>query len=135
MSGTTHTIQQDLPASPVVGSWDAMRIAQVLDNLLSNAIKYSEAGSTVIVRLQAQEDAARVQVEDQGVGIPKELLSRLFDRFYRVGTVPVQGLGLGLHIARELVREHGGRIEVASEAGKGTCFTVILPYRYPAARG
>jgi PAS domain S-box-containing protein len=128
VAGTPHRVTFEAPETPVMGWWDATRIAQVLDNLLSNAAKYSPDGGEIAVRVTAGATEARVEVSDQGIGIPADVIPQLFDRFYRVGEARVEGLGLGLHITRELIHAHGGRIEVESERGQGSRFTVILPY-------
>jgi signal transduction histidine kinase len=77
------------PETPVTGWWDGSRIGQVLDNLISNAIKYSPDGGEVAVRVKTGTSEAQVEVEDQGIGIPADVLPRLFDQFYRVGEAPV----------------------------------------------
>ncbi len=111
----------------VVGAWDRLRLEQVLSNLLSNAIKYG-AGRRVHVELEGVDHLARLAVADQGIGIANDSLRRIFEPFERA--VPVRhygGLGLGLFIARRIVEAHGGRIEVESEPGNGSTFTVLLP--------
>lgn len=122
-------IRLEAPAEPVVVSVDRQRLGQVLANLLTNAIKYSPEGGEIVVRVDRDVDVPRVAVIDQGLGIPREALPRLFDRFYRVagavGRAP--GLGLGLYISRRIMEAHGGRIEVESEPGRGSTFTVVLP--------
>lgn len=115
---------------PCVVRVDRTRIGQVVDNLLSNAIKYSRPQGTVEVRLAVTEQGVRLSVADDGIGISAEDQERLFHRFFRARAVrksAVQGTGLGLHISRQIVEAHGGTIEVESELGKGTCFTVCLP--------
>jgi heavy metal sensor kinase len=113
---------------PVRG--DEARLRQVFYNLLDNAIKYTPAGGEVEVRLGRQDQAAVVEVQDTGIGIPAEHLPRVFDRFYRVDKARSRaqgGSGLGLSIAQSLVAAHGGRIELASAPGRGTTCTVTLP--------
>ena len=106
---------------------DAMRLGQLLDNLLSNAVKFTPAGSVVRVTLALRGDMVRVEVADSGVGIPKDELDKLFDRFFRASTAAaVQGTGLGLSIAKSIVEAHGGAISVESEIGVGTTFSVDL---------
>lgn len=115
---------------PCVVRVDRTRMGQVVDNLLSNAIKYSRPQGTVEVRLAVSEQDVRLSVADDGIGISEPDQERLFRRFFRARTArksAVQGTGLGLYISRQIVEAHGGRIEVESEPGKGTCFTVCLP--------
>jgi len=123
-----HTIRVEFGATPILGSWDRDRLRQVLDNLLGNAVKYSPEGGEIVVRISTVADEARVQVEDQGIGIAAEVLPRLFERFYQGQDPGVSaGLGLGLYIARMLVEAHGGRIWAESEPGAGSVFTIALP--------
>jgi len=111
----------------VRGRWDRLRLEQLMTNLLSNAIKYGPGAPIKITVARAGGDA-RVSVRDEGIGIGREDLGRIFDRFERaVSSQHYGGLGLGLYIAREIAEAHGGRIEVASEPGKGSTFTVWLP--------
>jgi two-component system CheB/CheR fusion protein len=129
MAAGDPAIQIDAPAEPLRVPADPHRLNQVLTNLLTNAVKYSPEGGDITVRLTRAQDEARVSVVDRGVGIPREALPHLFDRFYRVSDMArqVQGLGLGLYICRRIVEAHGGRIEVESEPGQGSTFTVALP--------
>lgn len=122
-------IRVEAPAEPLIVSADQYRLGQVVTNLLTNAMKYSPEGSEIIVRVAPHVGEARVSVVDHGVGIPREALPRLFDRFYRVegGTDRVPGLGLGLYISQRIVEAHGGRIDVESTPGHGSTFTVALP--------
>jgi PAS domain S-box-containing protein len=114
---------------PVHGVWDAERIDQVLTNLLSNALKYSPDGGTVRVRVEGNEDVCILQVSDEGIGIPEEDQSDLFQPFKRTSHHPtnVTGTGLGLFIVRRIIEQHGGDIDVESNPGVGTTFTVRLP--------
>lgn len=122
---------------PCLGDRD--RLAQVLDNLVSNALKFTLPGGRISVRLTAHDDHAQIEVQDTGVGIPAEDRPRLFERFYRARNATaaaVPGLGLGLMIAQAIVEGHGGRIDIQSEVGVGTTFTVTLPLRpVPAQPG
>src|SRR3989338_5282659 len=112
---------------------DSYRIYQVLTNLLTNALKYSPLGDKVIVRLSSKKDYAKVSIQDFGIGIEKEYTKKIFDRFYRV-TSPegktYPGLGMGLYIANEIVKRHGGAISVVSSKGKGSTFSFTLPYSH-----
>jgi len=108
---------------------DEGKIQSMLMNLVNNAIKFTPHGGQVSICARRLGQELLIQVSDTGMGIPKEALPRIFDRFYRVprpGT-RIQGTGLGLAIVKEIVRLHAGRIEVESEVDKGTTFTVFLP--------
>lgn len=110
---------------------DRLQLERLLYNLLSNAVKYTPAGGQVHLRLECQDEQAILTVSDTGVGIPRENLPHIFDRFYRVPSTeknhPEKGLGLGLSFVNWIVKAHGGKIRVQSEPGKGTAFTVELP--------
>ena len=126
---TKHRIKMDSQGTLTVFG-DRERIGQVLTNLLSNAVKYSPQADRVIVRVTGGEDAVVLEVEDFGIGIEREHLPRLFDRFYRVSTPDEKtfpGLGMGLYIVQEIVRRHGGELHVESAVGRGSCFQVRLP--------
>lgn len=111
-----------------VGDWDKFRIEQVLTNLLTNALKYGN-DRPVDVIIAGDDKMAKVIVRDYGIGIAKENVSKIFERFERAGisASEVSGLGLGLFITRQIIRSHGGTIDVESEIGKGSTFTVSLP--------
>ncbi len=114
--------------APVVG--DTERLGQVVRNLLSNAVKYTDAGGQVVATVADRGGEVEVSVQDTGIGIAQEDLSHVFDRFYRVDksrTRATGGTGLGLTIARELVRAHGGRIDARSEVGQGSTFYFVIP--------
>jgi heavy metal sensor kinase len=121
--------------APVTVNGDPGRLRQVFYNLIENSIKYTPAGGEVEVRVAGRNNHAVVTVRDTGIGIPAEDLSRVFDRFYRVDKARSReqgGTGLGLSIARSIVIAHGGTLELASSAGKGTTCTVLLPVELPA---
>jgi len=124
-----HEIRLELPDVPVLVEHDPTRIAQVLTNLVSNAIKYSPEGGPIDVRLRQEGGAAVFEVEDRGLGIPREEWRSIFEPFRRSGggRGSIPGVGLGLSVARRLVRAHGGEIEVESEPGQGSTFRVVLP--------
>lgn len=106
------------------------RIEQVVVNIVSNSIKYTPNGGMIVMTASNIENGVRITVQDNGIGIPEEDLPRLFERFYRVDKARSRergGTGLGLAIAREIVKLHGGKIEVESQFGKGTKMTVTLP--------
>jgi len=114
---------------------DPARLERVVANLLSNAIKYSPADHPVVVKLTRPGTDVRLDVVDRGIGIAPESLEMLFDRYGRTagGRATAHGLGLGLYIARLIVEAHGGRIDVASELGRGSTFTLLLPARAPSS--
>jgi signal transduction histidine kinase len=126
---SAHTLDLDVPDEPVIVNADRDRIAQVIGNLLSNAIKYSPSGGHVSLLLTANERGAELSVEDDGMGIPAADRARIFEKFFRGADAAsaIGGTGLGLAVAREIVTSHGGRIEVESEPGRGSTFTVRLP--------
>jgi signal transduction histidine kinase len=112
---------------PAVGSWDADRLDQVLTNLLSNALKFAP-GLPIVVEVESLGDRVRVGVRDRGPGIDADDRQRIFDRFEQTRTAEgAGGIGLGLWIARAIVRGHGGEITVESEPGQGAVFWVELP--------
>lgn len=121
-------VQEGGPAVDV--TLDAARVEKVLINLLTNAIKYTLPGGSITVRWGVVENGITIEVEDTGVGIPPEDISKIFDRFHQVRsnvTNQTQGIGIGLSLVKELVEGHGGRIEVESVINKGSTFRVILP--------
>lgn len=109
---------------------DKDRIGQVLSNLLSNALKYSTSGKDIIVSLETKENDATVSVRDFGIGITKEHLPRIFERFYQVDDANGKvypGLGMGLFISHEIIARHGGVMWVKSSPGKGSTFSFSIP--------
>ncbi len=111
---------------------DPDRMRQVVDNLLSNAIKYSPEGTEIDVRIMVEDGQALTAVSDHGIGIPRDEIPQLFERFHRARNVSSRyygGLGLGLYIARAIIEAHSGAIMVQSEEGHGSVFTVKLPLR------
>ncbi|HVT43481.1 MAG TPA: ATP-binding protein [Thermoanaerobaculia bacterium] len=109
---------------------DPDRMRQVIDNLLSNAVKYSAEGSSIELRVEADDEHLRTLIIDHGIGIPLDELSRLFDRFHRARNVSSRyygGLGLGLYIAKAIVEAHRGSISVTSDEGEGSTFILSLP--------
>jgi two-component system, OmpR family, phosphate regulon sensor histidine kinase PhoR len=118
-------VADDLP--PIRG--DEARLGQVFLNLVHNAVKFSPNGGRVTIRVVDAGDELVASVEDHGVGIPPAALGRIFERFYKVDRARVRGggTGLGLSIARHVVDQHGGRIWVESEEGRGSTFSFALP--------
>lgn len=123
------SINCSLPPDLPLISADANRIKQVLLNLTSNAIKYNKIEGEIVIVVSVVEDKLEVEISDTGHGIPEASLPHLFDRFYRVPDAEgfTEGTGLGLTIAKRIVEEHGGRIEVESELNKGSTFRIYLP--------
>jgi len=115
-------------SEPVVITADKLRIEQVIINLLSNAIKYSPPGSPIRVKIEKSGTELKCSVTDLGIGIAAEQQPFLFDRFYRVddSSATFPGLGLGLYISSEIIKKHGGKIGLYSEAGKGSTFWFTL---------
>jgi signal transduction histidine kinase len=117
---------------PLEADVDPERISQVLLNVLSNARKYSPKGASITVLARRAGEEAVIAVRDQGVGIPVEQLSHLTEPFYRVPGIEAQtnsggGLGLGLYLARTILEQHGGRLEVYSQQAQGSTFSIVLP--------
>jgi PAS domain S-box-containing protein len=130
-TATKHRIEVKGDA-PVAVVGDRERLGQVLTNLLSNAVKYSPNADRVLVRVMRAGEHVALEVEDFGIGINREHLPHLFNRFYRVNgpeEMTYPGLGMGLFIVQEIVRRHGGDLHVESVAGKGSCFRIRLPAR------
>jgi two-component system phosphate regulon sensor histidine kinase PhoR len=126
------SLHADVADEPLWIRGDDDRLGQLLVNLLHNAIKFSPAGGDVTVRARSAETEVVVSVEDQGLGIPRADLDRVFERFYKVDKARVRGkggTGLGLAIARHIVEGHGGRIWVESEEGRGATFSFAIPLR------
>jgi len=118
------------------GTWDRLRIEQILVNLLSNALKYG-AGKPVTVKLEVKEDVVRLAIADRGIGIGAQDVNRIFGRFQRAApTRHYGGMGLGLYITRHIVEAHQGTISVDSAAGEGATFVVELPrFTVPSVAG
>jgi signal transduction histidine kinase len=127
----THRLYFESAAHPqVVGDKD--RIEQVLINLLSNAVKYSPDADSVIVRVSADQEHAIVSVQDFGKGIAEVHQQKIFERFYQVSDTedkPFSGLGIGLYISSQIIKQHQGRIWVESSKGTGATFYFALPLK------
>jgi two-component system, OmpR family, phosphate regulon sensor histidine kinase PhoR len=134
LAGRALAIEVDVPEAlgPLEG--DAGQLERVLLNLLSNAMKFSPEGSAITVRAWREGGQVHVAVADEGIGIPFEEQSRLFERFFRSSLArerSIQGTGLGLAISKGIVERHGGTIAVDSKPGKGSTFTITLPLGAP----
>ncbi len=118
-----------LPTDEVIRG-ERRQLVRAVANLLDNGVRYSDAGQTITVSVEPIEDGVAVTVKDEGVGIPRAELERVFERFYRVDRARSRetgGTGLGLAIVRHVAQNHGGRVLVESKPGEGSSFTMQLP--------
>ena len=125
-----YELVRDYPINSVWIEIDTDKMTQVIDNILNNAIKYSPDGGKITVSMKTTDDQMILSIKDQGLGIPKQDLPKIFDRFYRVDRARSRaqgGTGLGLAIAKEIIKQHNGFIWAKSEYGKGSTFTIVLP--------
>lgn len=125
-----QTLDADYPSEPVYVRGDAFQLRQVFRNLISNAIKYTPQGGNIQLKAMQNNGQITIHVKDNGYGIPAADLPFIFNRFYRVRSgkaSEIEGNGLGLAIVKAIVAEHNGAVNVESEMGKGTCFSVLLP--------
>lgn len=132
-----YELMRDYPITSVWIEIDTDKMTQVIDNILNNAIKYSPDGGKITVNMKTTDDQMILSISDQGLGIPKEDLPKIFDRFYRVDKARSRaqgGTGLGLAIAKEIIKQHKGFIWAKSEYGKGSTFTIVLPYDKDAVK-
>ena len=132
-----YELVRDYPITSVWIEIDTDKMTQVIDNILNNAIKYSPDGGKITVNMKTTDDQMILSISDQGLGIPKEDLPKIFDRFYRVDKARSRaqgGTGLGLAIAKEIIKQHKGFIWAKSEYGKGSTFTIVLPYDKDAVK-
>jgi len=124
-------IVRQIPLQPIWMEIDTDKMGQVIDNLMNNAIKYSPAGGKITVSLEQTNTQVVLRITDEGLGIPKKDLPKIFDRFYRVDKARSReqgGTGLGLAIVRDIVKMHDGFVWAKSDGETGTTFTVVLPY-------
>ncbi|MCZ6713874.1 MAG: ATP-binding protein, partial [Deltaproteobacteria bacterium] len=137
--GLNLTLEVPREFTPIYVDKDLLRVA--INNLLTNAIKYNRKGGSVTLSAEEPEEAICICVRDTGVGISVDDRRRIFDKFFRAGdseTQAASGHGLGLTLANQIVELHGGRIELSSEPGEGSEFSIVLPknpalLREPAA--
>jgi PAS domain S-box-containing protein len=125
-----HIFKQELPVHVPRLNVDARRIREILENLISNAVKYSKPNTEIIVAAKCDKDELVISITDHGIGIPKDELPQVFDKFFRSRKShieTVKGVGLGLSICKGLVAAHGGRIWMESEEGKGSICSFTLP--------
>ncbi|MBF1739250.1 MAG: cell wall metabolism sensor histidine kinase VicK [Streptococcus sp.] len=126
-----YELIREYPITPIWVEIDTDKMTQVIDNILNNAIKYSPDGGKIKVGMKTTDAQLIISISDEGLGIPKKDLPRIFDRFYRVDKARSRaqgGTGLGLAIAKEIIKQHKGFIWAKSEYGKGSTFTIVLPY-------
>ena len=132
-----YELIRDYPITSVWIEIDTDKMTQVIDNILNNAIKYSPDGGKITVSMKTTDDQMILSISDQGLGIPKQDLPKIFDRFYRVDRARSRaqgGTGLGLAIAKEIIKQHNGFIWAKSEYGKSSTFTIVLPYDKDAVK-
>ena len=132
-----YEIIRDYPITPIWVEIDTDKLTQVIDNIMNNAIKYSPDGGTITVSIKTTDEQLILSIADEGLGIPKQDLPKIFDRFYRVDKARSRaqgGTGLGLAIAKEIVKQHQGFIWAKSEYGVGSTFTIVLPYENDGGR-
>ena len=126
-----YELIREYPITPIWVEIDTDKMTQVIDNILNNAIKYAPDGGKIKVGMKTTDAQLIISISDEGLGIPKKDLPRIFDRFYRVDKARSRsqgGTGLGLAIAKEIIKQHKGFIWAKSEYGKGSTFTIVLPY-------
>lgn len=126
----SQDVKVEIDCKPLIINANSGQMKELIGNLLSNAIKYNRVGGTVTVTIQNQHNSLMIEVEDTGMGIPKESLSRIFERFYRVDkgrSKKIGGTGLGLSIVKHIVAYYNGSIELESEADVGTKVIVTMP--------
>lgn len=133
-----YTIKRELNNQDLWVEVDTDKLMQVIDNIMNNAIKYSPDGGVITVRLLKAKDHIILSISDQGLGIPRKDLNKIFDRFYRVDKARSRkqgGTGLGLAISKEIVEAHNGRIWADSSEGHGSTFYISLPFESMAEEG
>lgn len=131
----TLTIELNLNGPLPTANADTTRVRQILDNLIDNAVKYSPQGGRIELRVDADNDTLRFHVRDQGPGIPESERDRIFRRYYRLDPdlhAGITGTGLGLYVCQQLATHMGGRIELDTNKGRGSTFTLTLPLNPPS---
>lgn len=132
-----YEIIRDYPINSIWVEIDTDKMTQVIDNIINNAIKYSPDGGKITASMKTTDTQMILSISDEGLGIPKKDLPKIFDRFYRVDKARSRaqgGSGLGLAIAKEIIKQHNGFIWAKSEYGKGSTFTIVLPYDKEAVK-
>ena len=123
-------VKADLPGEPVMVTYDSRQVEQVLLNLIHNSVQAMPNRGSLLVNMSKADGAVAIAIQDTGVGIPPENLSRIFDPFFTT-KAESEGTGLGLSLSYGIIANHRGRIDVVSEVGKGTTFTILLPDEQP----
>ena len=128
LTSQTHTIVKTGKVNNVV-TGDKDRLKQVVINLLNNAIKYSPAADTVFINIEQEKDIIKVSVKDTGIGVSRQSLNKIFEKYHRIEehAVHFQGLGIGLFISYEIIQRHHGKLWAESEVGKGSTFYFTIP--------
>ena len=125
-----HKLYIELPEEELEVMGDRQNLSQLVDNLIDNAIKYTPDPGTISVKLWQEDDTVKLEVTDTGIGISPQYQQRVFERFYRVDKARSQslgGTGLGLSIVKNITEKHGGTVNVVSQVGNGSRFTLTLP--------
>ncbi len=128
LSGKKIEVETQLDPPIVIA--DKLHLANILNNLMENGMKYSGDSVRLVVSSRKDENMLIVSVEDNGIGMEQKYLGKLFDKFYRIPTgnrYNVKGFGLGLFYVKEMTEKHGGTVEVKSQLGKGSVFTIKIP--------
>jgi two-component system phosphate regulon sensor histidine kinase PhoR len=127
-NGVIHTAFSDHPAELLI---DEVHMSNVINNLIDNAVKYSAEAPEISIETKAIDSTFILQVSDKGIGMQKDVLTQVFEPFYRVPTGNVhnvKGFGLGLSYVKKIVEAHGGNVQVKSQLGKGSTFEITIPY-------
>lgn len=130
----SHLFHLDLESMPDLLTFDRSAMEQVFTNLISNAVKYSPNAPDIYVRARVEEKMIQIAISDSGIGMDADDLPKLFQPYYRARSATgIAGTGIGLNLVRQVVQLHGGTVEVTSELGKGTTFTILLPIEFLSA--
>ena len=133
----TLTLREQMAPQALLAAIDRKPFERAILNLISNAIRYTPSNGEVVVSTRRENNEVVISVRDTGIGISPEALPHIFERFYRSKEVKgtIQGTGLGLTIVQDIVQKHGGRVQVASDLGKGSVFEIWLPAATEASQG
>ncbi|NEJ72154.1 ATPase [Rhizobium phaseoli] len=130
----SHLFHLDLESMPDLLTFDRSAMEQVFTNLISNAVKYSPNAPDIYVRARVEEKMIQIAISDSGIGMDADDLPKLFQPYYRARSATgIAGTGIGLNLVKQVVQLHGGTVEVTSEVGKGTTFTILLPIEFLSA--